>query len=85
MTAISDIDICFSDIGRKYAGFKNVIPKLTSEFIPISDIKTHTYIYTCGIKPTPLDFADHSVTVLIYEEWDVGNRIQVISSFRYPI
>jgi hypothetical protein len=36
---ISDIDICYSDIGEKYVGLKNVIPISTSEIIPISDIE----------------------------------------------
>jgi sulfate adenylyltransferase subunit 1 (EFTu-like GTPase family) len=37
--AVSDIDICYSDIEDKYVGLKNVIPISTSEFIPISDIE----------------------------------------------
>jgi hypothetical protein len=39
MSAISYIDICYSDIGDKYVGLKNVMPISTSEFIPISDIE----------------------------------------------
>jgi hypothetical protein len=39
MSAISDIDIFYSDIGDKYVGLKNVVPILTSEFILISDIE----------------------------------------------
>jgi hypothetical protein len=41
---ISDIDICYSDIGDKYVGLKNVIPISASEFIPISDIEEKIYI-----------------------------------------
>jgi hypothetical protein len=39
MSAIYDIDFCYSDIGDKYVELKNIIPISTSEFIPISDIE----------------------------------------------
>jgi hypothetical protein len=58
---ISDIDICYSDIGDKYVGLKNVIPISevfryirTSEFIPISDIVGRN-IPPCRFDPAPIE------------------------------
>jgi hypothetical protein len=49
----SDIDICYSDIGEKYVGLKNVIPISASELIPISDIEEKN-ISSCRFESTSL-------------------------------
>jgi hypothetical protein len=53
MSAISDIDICYSDIGDKYVGLKIVIPISTSEFILISGIEEKK-ISPCRFESAPL-------------------------------
>jgi hypothetical protein len=49
----SDIDICYSDIGDKYVGLRNVIPISTSEFIPISDIEVKNILPCKFVPGTP--------------------------------
>jgi hypothetical protein len=64
MSAISNIDVCYSDIGRKYVGLEAaipVVPIMTSEFDPISDIKTYLLIYA-GIEPEPTEFKGKCIT-----------------------
>ncbi len=61
ISAISDIDICYSHIGDKYFGLKNVIPNIgsvpisTSEFIPISDIEENKIFLPADSNPRPLE------------------------------
>jgi hypothetical protein len=83
----SDIDICYSDIGRKYVGLKTVIPisegfryrHLSPFRYPISK----KYLFTsAGFEPKILVF---SATVLIYEFLDVGYRIKVYSDIQYNV
>jgi hypothetical protein len=54
MSAISDIDICYSDIGEKYVGLKTVIPIFASEFILISDMKEKKLLSPIGFEPVRL-------------------------------
>jgi hypothetical protein len=58
ISAISDIDICYSNIGRKYVRLKifilmSVVPISTSESIPISDIKI-IFNIKARLNPLPL-------------------------------
>ncbi len=61
MSAISDIDIRYSEIGRKYVGLKTVIPISTSEFIPIYDVYT-VLIIPVGNESTSLDLTGGQIT-----------------------
>jgi hypothetical protein len=83
----SDIDIYYSDIGRKYVGLKTVIP-ISEGFLyrhlspfryPISKKKIIT---PAGFELKTLVF---SATVLIYEFLAVGYRIKVYSDIRYNV
>ncbi len=85
----SDIDICYSDIGRKYVRLKTVIPisegfryrHLSPFRYPISDIQK-IFITSAGFEPKTLVF---SATVVIYEFLDVGYWIKVYSDIRYNV
>jgi hypothetical protein len=59
MSAISDIDICYSDTGEKYVGLKNTIP--ISEVFQYRHQSSFRYqtlkkknILSCRFKPSPL-------------------------------
>jgi hypothetical protein len=63
MSAISDsdIDICYSDIGRNYVGLKIVIPISTYESIPISDIQKMVVTFA-GFEPNTFLFMGELLT-----------------------
>jgi hypothetical protein len=58
----SDINICYSDIGDKYVGLKNVIPIIgsvvisTSELILISDIEENKIFHPTDSNSRPLEW-----------------------------
>ncbi len=61
MSAISDIDICYSDIGRKYVGLKTVILIKTSDAIAISDVQ-EIFFSSTEYEPKTLDFIGERFT-----------------------
>ncbi len=94
MSAISDIDICYSDIGDKYVGLKTVIP--ISEVLRYrhqSPLRYPTFtknsFSSAGFKPTTLETEGERSTIQLRifssNERDVGYRISDKTSFRYPI
>jgi hypothetical protein len=90
MSAISVIDISYSDIGNKYDGLKNVIPISTSEFILISDIE-EKIIPPSRFEPAPLGLvSEHYITVLLClsasnRMSDIGYRKKNYSDIRYNV
>jgi hypothetical protein len=72
MSAISDIDISYSDIGDKYVGLKNVIP--ISEVFRYRHQSSFRYptlkekiIYSCKFEPAPLGMVNECyTTALLY-------------------
>jgi hypothetical protein len=96
MSAISDIDICYSDIGDKYVGLKNIIPisevfryRHQSSFrYPIFKKKNISF---CRFEPTVLGtVCERYNTKLLYlsmyiEISDIRYRIKVYSDIRYNV
>jgi hypothetical protein len=93
MSAISDIDICYSDIGRRYVGLKTVIP--ISEGFRYRHLSLFRYpIYKIFFSqpqysnPRPL-FSYASALLLSHcaDLWNLGCRIsdKVYSYIRYNV
>ncbi len=69
MSAISDIDICYSDIRRKYVGLKTIIP--------ISEQFRYRHLVPF-LSATVLVYIDVRMS-------DIGYRIKVYSNIRYNV
>jgi hypothetical protein len=92
---ISDIDICYSDIGDKYVGLKNVIPisevfryQHQSSFRYLTLKKK--YIPTWKFEPGPRRMVSERYnTELLYISLnlmsDIGYRIKLYSDIRYNV
>ncbi len=94
MSAISDIDNCYSDIGDKYVGLKIVIP--ISEVFRYRHLGPFRYptfkykkFYTSWIRICASWnwrlALYHSATILLLNHRDVGYRIKLYSDVRYNI
>ncbi len=93
MSAISDIDICYSDIGDKYVGQKNVIP--ISEVFRYWHQSSFQYptlkkkiFKSADANPHPSDWKASANTELLrlcVHNWmsDIGYRIKLYSEIRY--
>jgi hypothetical protein len=96
MTAISDIDLFYSDIGDKYVGLKT--------FIPVSEVFRYQHqspfryptlkkevIFSGGFEFEPLDLVHeryntqlHCFSVTVWMS-DIGYRIKLYSEIRYNV
>jgi hypothetical protein len=93
MSAISDIDICYSDIGDKYVGLKTVIPiSEVFRYRHQSPFRYPTFtkipFKLSGIEPTTLQTEwERYTTELRYfsTTCDVGYRIKLHSDIRYNV
>jgi hypothetical protein len=96
MLAISDIDFCYSDIGRKYVGLKTVIP--ISEEFRYRHLSPFRYPISKKIVITSAGFESNTLLLtgeLLTSEplfwsikfWmsDIGYRIKVYSDIRYNV
>jgi hypothetical protein len=89
ISAISDIDICYSDIGRKYAGLKTVIP-ISEGFqyqhlSPFRYPKSKKYLsHQQDSNPRHL-FSQPLCWFMNFWMSDIGYQIKVYSDIRYNV